>query len=251
MLNIYPLDGCEDGDVLDGGLDYLEWYPKGNVWHPGIDLNAGSGGDADLGRIVYCAAPGIVRFRHVWDGQTYGEGTHVWIEHAGASASAWAHYDHLQVATVREGERVARGSVIGTCGKSGFQTWAHLHFEVARSKPASWWQWPRGWQLSRVEGTYLNPHLWLRAQQGVPIVDGFSDTALSKIGQALWGDVPFNLETAIARKYADDLKAGKYRGAPAEGEEDLGDGVRLQRFRKGTTEVICGYEGGVGAGFAE
>ncbi|MYW00117.1 M23 family metallopeptidase, partial [Streptomyces sp. SID3343] len=52
-------------------------------------------------------------------------------------------YNHLSKITVREGQRVGRGSQVGRSGNTGWSTGAHLHFEVL------------------VDGEFTDPTLWL------------------------------------------------------------------------------------------
>ena len=163
MPRTYPLDGAEDGNVLDGGYDWLDWSPEGGAYHPGLDLNAGAGGDADLGRLIVASAPGVVRFAERWDGRAAGYGTHLWIEHDGYAGGDWTHHAHLDALLVSAGQRVQRDQPIARCGKTGWQAWAHDHVEVLRARPDSWWQWPRGWSAEHVAAAYRNPHDWFAA----------------------------------------------------------------------------------------
>jgi hypothetical protein len=157
---MYPLDHCDDGDVLDGGYAFMQW--TGSVWHPGDDNNAGDGGDADLGLPIRACEPGLVEFVQQWDGRTIGEGTHVWVR--GLWSGKHVHHNHLEKLGPAVGldTRVERGTVLGYCGKSGGWRWAHDHFEVCREKPRSWWQWPKGWSRADVAAAYQAPAIYVR-----------------------------------------------------------------------------------------
>lgn len=243
-LNIYPLAGCEDGNVLDGGLDWLDVNQDTGDRHYAVDLNAGNGGDADLGLPIYCPADGWVRFRHVWNRQTYGEGTFLGIEHDNGNCTR---YLHLDQAPIGEGKRVTRGAVIATCGKTGYQRWAHLHFEVLKSLPASWWQWPGKWSQEQAERVYLNPHVWLREQKtradiaaavtnaGVPTMKDLNPVQRAALGQLLWDQIPYGHGNAIADAWLERLiadGADAHQGVPLIGEHDLGDGAAAQIFQR-------------------
>lgn len=78
-----------------------------------------------------------------------GKGTVVFAGRTGTDNPAWARlgnvvvlahgesyytvYAHLSVISVAEGQRVARGSIIGEVGNTGWSTAPHLHYEVRRS----------------------------------------------------------------------------------------------------------------------
>ena len=163
---LFPLEGCENADPLKGGFGFLEPIGDGQgTLHPGVDLNAGSGGDADCGQAVICPAPGVVRARVLWDGVTKGFGSHVWIEHESGAGqpSVWTHYCHLATAPVPVGTRLAAGDVFATCGKSGGWPWCHTHFEVRRTPPPAWDYWPAGQSRAQVAADYLDPLAWLRS----------------------------------------------------------------------------------------
>ncbi len=85
--------------------------------HNGVDFAAG------MGTPVRASADGAV----VSAGDRGGYGTAVIIDHGNTLATLYA---HLSRAAVAEGSIVARGTVIGYSGSSGFSTGPHLHFEV-------------------------------------------------------------------------------------------------------------------------
>jgi len=96
--------------------------PFGQRWgrlHEGIDL------DARRGDNIIAAANGIVET--VRYSATYGR--KVIIRHGSAYTTLYA---HLNSVSVREGDSVRRGEVIGRAGDSGVATGVHLHFEIRR-----------------------------------------------------------------------------------------------------------------------
>ena len=94
-------------DPVTGDADY----------HPGLDI-AG-----DKGQPVYATAAG--RVAHAGYQGAYGN--LIVIEHGFGLETK---YGHLSRFTVKQGERVKRGDVIGTVGATGRATGNHLHYEV-------------------------------------------------------------------------------------------------------------------------
>lgn len=86
-------------------------------FHAGVDIAVA------YGRDVKAAAEGVVAFA----GQQGGYGNTVVIDHG---AGRQTRYAHLSQPTVREGERVAEGQIVGKSGNSGRSTGPHLHFEM-------------------------------------------------------------------------------------------------------------------------
>jgi len=86
--------------------------------HTGIDIGAPHGANvvaADTGTVIRSAF-----------NSSYGH--FVVINHGNGMTTLYA---HLSARLVREGQRVARGQLIGRVGSTGISTGAHLHFEVA------------------------------------------------------------------------------------------------------------------------
>ena len=86
--------------------------------HAGIDL-AGP-----LGTPIYATADGVVSDAGYNSG---GYGNLVKIDHGRGSETR---YGHLSSFSVRAGQRVSRGQVIGRMGSTGRSTGSHLHYEV-------------------------------------------------------------------------------------------------------------------------
>lgn len=92
---------------------------RGRSRHQGIDLSA------PKGTPVSATAVGVVSFA----GRSGDFGKMVVVDHGNGWQTAYAHLKRIKV---RDGERVKRGEVIGTVGKSGNATGHHLHYEVRR-----------------------------------------------------------------------------------------------------------------------
>ena len=85
--------------------------------HNGVDLAA------PTGTPVYATADGMVEMA-----QYYGSyGNYVQIGHGGDMETRYA---HLSSYTVRDGEQVRKGDLIGYVGSTGRSTGPHLHYEV-------------------------------------------------------------------------------------------------------------------------
>jgi murein DD-endopeptidase MepM/ murein hydrolase activator NlpD len=85
--------------------------------HEGEDIAA------PLGTAVHATADGLVA--HASPAGTYGN--MVEIDHGNGYVTRYA---HLQTISVRVGDHVARGDVVGTVGRTGRATGPHLHYEV-------------------------------------------------------------------------------------------------------------------------
>ena len=85
--------------------------------HKGLDIGA------PWGSPIHAAMDGVVQFA----GRTGGYGNFVKLASGGGIVTG---YGHMSRIAVRQGMRVARGSVIGFVGSTGLSTGPHLHWEV-------------------------------------------------------------------------------------------------------------------------
>ena len=85
--------------------------------HTGVDISVPAGTE------VKATADGVVSFA----GWTEGSGIVVVVEHGHGFRTAYAHNGK---ATVRVGQRVARGETFALSGSTGLSTGPHLHYEV-------------------------------------------------------------------------------------------------------------------------
>jgi murein DD-endopeptidase MepM/ murein hydrolase activator NlpD len=116
--------------------------------HTGIDITAARGTP------VLAAASGVNCFAGRWG--AYGK--IVEIDHGNGLVTRYAHLDSY---TIEEGAKIASGEQIGTVGRSGRTTGAHLHFEtlvngrtVDPMMAEMWRQTPE--QLAAKRGTYVS-----------------------------------------------------------------------------------------------
>lgn len=93
---------------------------KTRKMHAGIDF-AGP-----IGTPIYATGNGKV----IKVGTDRGYGKHVIIDHG---YSYKTHYAHLSAYTVRRGQKVKRGEIIGFLGNSGRSTGPHCHYEVLKN----------------------------------------------------------------------------------------------------------------------
>lgn len=101
-----------------GGFGYrTDPFSGRREFHPGIDLSAPKGNK------VIAAADGVVTFA----GRKYGYGKLVKLEHRFGIATRYGHLDRV---TVKPGQKVVRGDIIGYVGETGRATGPHLHYEV-------------------------------------------------------------------------------------------------------------------------
>ena len=107
----------------------VQGYPSGNFgyrkdpfsgerdFHPGIDISA------PRGNKVTATADGLVTFA----GRKVGYGKLVKIEHKFGISTR---YGHLGSVTVKSGQKIRKGDIIGYVGSTGRATGPHLHYEV-------------------------------------------------------------------------------------------------------------------------
>lgn len=122
------------------GWPVFGWITSGFGWrknpfdrakkefHKGIDIAN------DFGTLVYATAPGRVTYTG-WAG---GYGKLVIINHGYGYTTLYA---HLKKITVRRGQRIVRGEVVGLVGSTGRSTGPHLYYEVRLyGKPINPWR---------------------------------------------------------------------------------------------------------------
>jgi len=175
------------------GYSYAERQADGQL-HPGADLNVGAGDD-DLGLPVVSFAAGTVVHRGEWDGATYGYGNYGLIEHSIGSVRLWSLYAHLDEldAALQVGAEVQAGQRIGACGKSGWQEWAHLHFELRYLGPPEMppWYWGGRLTAEQLSERYADPYTLVNVWGEVPdaaagMVDEAAHTALREDREFNW-----------------------------------------------------------------
>ncbi|HKI03161.1 MAG TPA: M23 family metallopeptidase [Thermoanaerobaculia bacterium] len=101
-------------------------------FHPGVDLAA------PLETPVYATAGGVVAFAGQYplgrSSAWWRYGNVVMVEHLGGEDGDGfvTVYGHQSQVVVKAGQRIERGDLLGTVGKTGWATSPHLHYEIHR-----------------------------------------------------------------------------------------------------------------------
>jgi len=99
----------------------MRMHPILHIWklHDGTDFGAG------CGTPIQAAASGTVTEEY-YNG---GYGNRLFIDHGNiGGAFMTTAYNHMSGYTVRVGQHVTQGQVIGYVGTTGYSTGCHLHF---------------------------------------------------------------------------------------------------------------------------
>ncbi len=111
------------------------WSNGSSDFHTGIDI-AGSGA---YGTNILAANDGTVIFVKTTYVPGKGYGKYMIIDHGGGYSTLYAHCSSI---SVKVGQKVNRGDVIGKVGSTGNSTGPHIHFEI------------------RVDGKAQDPLIW-------------------------------------------------------------------------------------------
>ncbi len=108
--------------------------------HYGVDFGAPEGTP------IYAVGDGVVS----WAGPNGGHGRFVKLDHAGPYDSS---YSHMSRVSVKKGQKVRQGQLLGYVGSTGLSTGPHLHYQF--------------W----VDGRYVNPLTVELPKGGEPVAD--------------------------------------------------------------------------------
>lgn len=116
-------------------LARLRWPVKGRITSPFGERADGTTNDGidisvPLGTDIHAAEDGIVAYA---GNQLPAYGNLVLVKHAKGVVTAYAHADQIKV---KKGDRVTRGQIIATAGKTGAVDQPKLHFEVREGPKA-------------------------------------------------------------------------------------------------------------------
>ncbi len=116
----------------DGYYKSRGYWPNG---HLGEDWNGRGGGNSDLGAPIYSTARGVVI---ISENVGVGWGNCVIVRHAyrdqtGKISMVDSLYAHLYQRTVKVGQIVEKGQLVGTMGSNNGMYFVHLHFEIRKN----------------------------------------------------------------------------------------------------------------------
>jgi murein DD-endopeptidase MepM/ murein hydrolase activator NlpD len=122
MPTLPPVAELTEDKLVSGFGMRINPFHKGMYDHPGIDIASPRGTE------VFASATGTVVDLKKSELQA-GYGTFIDIDHGHGFVTRYA---HLETTAVRLGQRIKKGTVIGTIGSTGGSVAPHLHFEVLR-----------------------------------------------------------------------------------------------------------------------
>ncbi|MBK6765469.1 MAG: M23 family metallopeptidase [bacterium] len=117
LEHLPTLRPCDTGYFSSGFGVRVDPFTRKATHHDGLDISA------PRGTPVMSAAAGTV----VYAGRYYNYGQFIVVDHGGGYQTA---YGHLHKISVRKGQKVTKGTVIGQVGSTGRSTAPHLHYEV-------------------------------------------------------------------------------------------------------------------------
>jgi len=121
--SIQPIENSELTKLVSGFGKRINPFHKGNYHHPGADFAAARGTS------VFATAKGVVVDLKNSSSLQAGYGNYVEIDHGNGIITRYAHLDNV---SVRIGQRVSKGAVIGAVGMSGGAIAPHVHYEIIR-----------------------------------------------------------------------------------------------------------------------
>ncbi|MEK6780665.1 MAG: M23 family metallopeptidase [Bacteroidota bacterium] len=117
-----PIENFEVGRLVSGFGTRINPFHKGNYHHDGVDISASRGSK------ILAGGDGNVSMIKRSD-LLAGFGNYIEIDHGFGYITRYAHLEEI---TVRLGQKINAGHVIGTVGTSGGAIAPHLHYEIIR-----------------------------------------------------------------------------------------------------------------------
>ena len=117
---IQPISNSDLKRMASGFGWRTDPFTKKRKRHWGMDFSA------ERGSPIYATGDGKISRA---DNRAAGFGNHVRIDHGFGYVSIYAHMDKI---SVRKGNRVKRGDIIGYVGSSGRSVAPHLHYEITK-----------------------------------------------------------------------------------------------------------------------
>lgn len=216
-------------------LDFGNTYSDGS-FHKGCDFTGNTSVDDGYDYVVAIADGVVTSCQNgikgvIKDTGTAGMGNYVYIEHENGYRSRYQHMKHGMV-TVRKGDKVKAGQVIGYIGNTGNSTGRHLHFDISAPGKVS-----GGRYVSSQDRTYFDPAPFITGtktlyKQTVKPKKSVTEVAKEIVdGKNGWG-------TGATRK-ANLEKAGyNYNEVQAEVNKLLNNKVYFKKYEGKSTSIV-------------
>jgi len=117
-----PIENFEVGMLVSGFGTRINPFHKGNYHHDGVDISASRGSKVlagGVGKVSMIKRSDLLA----------GFGNYIEIDHGFGYTTRYAHLEEI---TVRYGQKITEGQVIGSVGTSGGAIAPHLHYEVMK-----------------------------------------------------------------------------------------------------------------------
>jgi len=139
-----------------------------------------------------------------------------------------AHLKELPL--LKAGDWVKRGQLIGHIGNTGASTGAHLHIELLKKKPWSWYFYPKGRSKYFVKNMYLDPTFLFK--DGIPC-----DFTYKGYGFLQWNARGRVFHPGLDANSPNDF--GKPLYSPVNGRVQFAEGI--SSWRRIGKKIIPGY----------
>jgi murein DD-endopeptidase MepM/ murein hydrolase activator NlpD len=123
-FNFFGQNGIGENYITQGYGDTPYSYLYADHWHDGIDIAA------TYGAPIYAVTGGTVLAIGNQDDYCYHRGFGKYVAVADDAQDLVLWYAHLGTITVVPGEKIPKGTEVGTVGTTGYETGTHLHFSV-------------------------------------------------------------------------------------------------------------------------
>lgn len=179
-------------------LDFGYTYSNGSL-HKGIDVIGNPNVNNGYDYIVAVEGGKVTSYQNsisgvIKDTGTKGMGNYVYVETADGYRWRYQHMTKGSV-TVKTGDVVKKGQVLGYLGNTGNSTGRHLHVDVSKAGKHS-----GGYYVSSQNRTYFDPKTFLRSGSGTSTAPAPSTTTKKTGNYTVKADV--NVRAGAGTKYA-------------------------------------------------
>ena len=213
-------------------LDFGYTYSNGSL-HKGIDIIGNPNSNNGYDYIVAVADGKVTSYQNsisgvIKDTGTKGMGNYVYIETPDGYRWRYQHMTKGSV-TVKTGDSVKKGQIIGYMGNTGNSTGRHLHLDVSKSGKVS-----GGYYVSSQNRTYFDPKPFLKSGSGTSTAAAPSTTTKKTGNYTVKADV--NVRAGAGTSYTRVKYAQYTTNAKAQIMKIKGRAVNY--FPKGMTVSI-------------